>query len=65
MPCLAAAAMEEVSELVPLVVYSGLLFFPVAVMQSAHCLKADMHAPRQFGKGHRAIPRGLKGETAV
>lgn len=65
MPCLAAAAMEEVSELVPLVVSSGLLFFPVAVTQYAHCLKADMHAPRQFGKGYRAIARGLKGETAV
>lgn len=63
MPCSAAAVMEEVSELAPLLVSSGLLFFPV--MQSAHCLKADTHAPRQFGKGHGAIPRGLKGETAV
>lgn len=45
MPCLAAAAMEEFSELVPLVVSSGLLFF-----QSAHCLEADMNAPGQFGK---------------
>lgn len=48
MPYLASSALEEISELISLVVSSGLLFFPV--MQSPHCLEADIMHLGSLGK---------------